>query len=104
MTVLSLNSRLIVLSRPEKTDESTIQSFGYSLEVSLSAVAAVVVSVVTDVAADVSVTRVVQPETARLIHSDKAAKALIFLMILLKSVNKVPEHIAPVLEMPEVIV
>ena len=103
MTVLSLNSRLIVLSRPEKTDGSTIQSFGYSLEVSLSIVAAVV-SVVTDVAAVVSATRVLHPETARLIHSDKAAKALIFLMVLLKSVNKVPEHVAPVLEMPEVIV
>ena len=103
MTVLSLNSRLIVLSRPEKTDGSTIQSFGYSLEVSLSVVAAVV-SVVTDVAVVVSATRVLHPETARLIHSDKAAKALIFLMILLKSVNKVPEHVAPVLEMPEMIV
>ena len=103
MTVLSLNFRLIVLSRPEKTDGSTIQSFGYSLEVSLSVVAAVV-SVVTDVAVVVSATRVLHPETARLIHSDKAAKALIFLMILLKSVNKVPEHVAPVLEMPEMIV
>ena len=104
MTVLSLNSRLMVLSRPEKTDGSTIQSFGYSLEVSLSVDAAVVVSVVTDVAAVVSATRVLHPETARVIHSDKAAKALIFLMVLLKSVNKVPEHVAPVLEMPEVIV
>ena len=94
----------MVLSSPEKTNGSTIQSFGYSLEVSLSVVVAVVVSVVTDVATVVSATRDEHPENAKHKHSIKAAKLLNLFMVLLKSVDKVSEHVAPVLEMPEMIV